>query len=246
MKCPLDPFFVLPDSCKCVDSQVLKLQETPENVPNGEMPRHIQLYMDRYLCDKIVPGNRVTVTGIYSIKKVNSNKGSSLKDKLNIGIRQPYLRVVGIQIDTDPTTTTLHATNSNTLGSANFLTTRMEEEEEMRRLVKSPNIYDLIAKSIAPSIYGFNDVKKAIACLLFGGSRKRLPDGLTRRGDINILLLGDPGTAKSQLLKFVERVAPIGVYTSGKGSSAAGLTASVIRDPNSRNFMIEGTKTRIL
>jgi DNA replication licensing factor MCM5 len=68
----------------------------------------------------------------------------------------------------------------------------------------------------------------------------RLPDGLTRRGDINLLLLGDPGTAKSQLLKFVERVAPIGVYTSGKGSSAAGLTASVIRDPNTRNFMIEG------
>jgi DNA replication licensing factor MCM5 len=68
----------------------------------------------------------------------------------------------------------------------------------------------------------------------------RLPDGLTRRGDINLLLLGDPGTAKSQVLKFVERVAPIGVYTSGKGSSAAGLTASVIRDPNTRNFMIEG------
>ncbi len=70
MNCPLDPFFVLPDSCKCVDSQTLKLQETPENVPNGEIPRHITLYMDRYLCDKIVPGNRVTVTGIYSIKRV--------------------------------------------------------------------------------------------------------------------------------------------------------------------------------
>ena len=77
------------------------------------------------------------------------------------------------------------------------------------------------------------DIKKAIACLLFGGSRKRLPDGLTRRGDVNLLLLGDPGTAKSQLLKFVEKVAPIGVYTSGKGSSAAGLTASVMRDPAS-------------
>ena len=77
------------------------------------------------------------------------------------------------------------------------------------------------------------DIKKAISCLLFGGSRKRLPDGLTRRGDINLLLLGDPGTAKSQLLKFVEKVAPIGVYTSGKGSSAAGLTASVMRDPAS-------------
>ena len=77
------------------------------------------------------------------------------------------------------------------------------------------------------------DIKRAIACLLFGGSRKCLPDGLTRRGDINLLLLGDPGTAKSQLLKFVEKVSPIGVYTSGKGSSAAGLTASVMRDPSS-------------
>lgn len=150
--------------------------------------------------------------------------------------------MVGIQVETDPLASSLQAQNSSssTLGASNFLTNRIEEEEEMRRLVKSPNIYETIAKSIAPSIYGFHDVKKAIACLLFGGSRKRLPDGLTRRGDINILLLGDPGTAKSQLLKFVERCAPIGVYTSGKGSSAAGLTASVIRDPSSRNFMIEG------
>lgn len=239
LQCPLDPFFVLPDSCKCVDSQILKLQETPENVPNGEMPRHMQLYVDRYLCDKIVPGNRVTVTGIYSIKKGSTSK-TGLKEKLNIGIRQPYLRVVGIQIDSDGSSTTTATQSDSTIGSSNFLTTRIEEEEEFRRMAKQPDIYETICKSIAPSIYGFNDVKKAIACLLFGGSRKRLPDGLTRRGDINVLLLGDPGTAKSQLLKFVERVAPIGVYTSGKGSSAAGLTASVIRDPSSRNFMIEG------
>merc|ERR1711973_667227 len=82
--------------------------------------------------------------------------------------------------------------------------------------------------------------KKAIACLLFGGSKKILPDGLARRGDINVLLLGDPGTAKSQLLKFVERVAPIAIYTSGKGSSAAGLTASVMRNPASGGFVVEG------
>lgn len=243
MACPMDPFFVLPDSCKCVDSQLLKLQETPENVPNGEIPRHIQLYADRYLCDKIVPGNRVTVTGIYSIKKGSTTK-SSLKDKLNIGIRQPYLRIVGIQIDSDASNSTQSATvkttTTNAIGSNNYLTSRLEEEEEIRRLAKCPDVYDQIAKSIAPSIFGFHDIKKAIACLLFGGSRKRLPDGLTRRGDINLLMLGDPGTAKSQLLKFVERVSPIGVYTSGKGSSAAGLTASVIRDPSSRNFMIEG------
>jgi len=108
-----------------------------------------------------------------------------------------------------------------------------EDEQLFRHLASTPNIYERIARSIAPSIYGCTDMKKAIACLLFSGSRKRLPDGLTRRGDINVLLLGDPGTAKSQLLKFVEKVAPIGVYTSGKGSSAAGLTASVIRDPAS-------------
>lgn len=120
-----------------------------------------------------------------------------------------------------------------------------QEEEELRCLAAMPNIYETIAKSIAPSIYGSTDIKKAIACLLFGGSRKRwervslcyqsqcfvvkimahylsflsssqphrsrLPDGLTRRGDINLLMLGDPGTAKSQLLKFVEKCSPIGV-----------------------------------
>lgn len=106
-----------------------------------------------------------------------------------------------------------------------------EEEDLFTRLAADPNLYERIAKSIAPSIFGAVDIKKAIACLLFGGSRKLMPDGLCRRGDINVLMLGDPGTAKSQLLKFVEKVAPIAVYTSGKGSSAAGLTASVSRDP---------------
>ncbi|CAB0031649.1 unnamed protein product [Trichogramma brassicae] len=115
-----------------------------------------------------------------------------------------------------------------------------EEEEQFRRLAADPNLYDRITRSIAPSIYGAVDMKKAIACLLFGGSRKKMPDGLCRRGDINILMLGDPGTAKSQLLKFVENVSPVGVYTSGKGSSAAGLTASVMRDPSTRNFVMEG------
>ncbi|CAG7821872.1 unnamed protein product, partial [Allacma fusca] len=114
------------------------------------------------------------------------------------------------------------------------------EEEQFRKLAAKPDCCDIIARSIAPSIFGAHDIKKAIACLLFAGSRKRLPDGLTRRGDINVLLLGDPGTAKSQLLKFVEKVAPIGIYTSGKGSSAAGLTASVNRDPVTRNFVMEG------
>ncbi|RQM08610.1 hypothetical protein DH86_00000326 [Scytalidium sp. 3C] len=105
---------------------------------------------------------------------------------------------------------------------------------------RRPDLYTTFANCIAPSIYGNQDIKKAIACLLLGGSKKILPDGMKLRGDINVLLLGDPGTAKSQLLKFVEKVAPIAIYTSGKGSSAAGLTASVQRDHSTREFYLEG------
>ncbi|ESO92071.1 hypothetical protein LOTGIDRAFT_191134 [Lottia gigantea] len=227
-KCPIDPFFIVPDKCRCVDFQVLKLQEAPEDVPNGEMPRHMQVYCDRYLCDQVVPGNRVMVMGIYSIKKGGKSTKGGNREKVNVGIRQPYFRMVGVTVDTEGT----GRSSSNLINPA--------EEEDLRRLAGQPNIYETLAKSIAPSIYGSIDIKKAIACLLIGGSRKRLPDGLTRRGDINLLMLGDPGTAKSQLLKFVERCSPIAVYTSGKGSSAAGLTASVLRDPASKNFIMEG------
>lgn len=99
-----------------------------------------------------------------------------------------------------------------------------------------PDIYEKISSSIASAIYGHPDIKKAVACLLFGGSPKKLPDGMKLRGDINVLLLGDPSVAKSQFLKFVERVAPISVYTSGKGSSAAGLTAAVTKDQATGEF----------
>jgi len=225
--CPLDPFFILPDKCKCVDFQVLKLQESPDSVPHGEMPRHVQLFLERSLCEKAVPGNRVTVIGVYSIQKAAAQGRG--KNKGAIGVRMPYLRVIGVQVETE----------GPGRASGNIVFTG-EEEEKFRRLAADPQVYERISKSIAPSIFGSDDIKRSIACLLFGGSRKRLPDGLTRRGDINVLLLGDPGTAKSQLLKFVERVSPIAVYTSGNGSSAAGLTASVMRDPSSRGFVVEG------
>uniref|UniRef100_A0A672RBT8 DNA replication licensing factor MCM5 n=1 Tax=Sinocyclocheilus grahami TaxID=75366 RepID=A0A672RBT8_SINGR len=230
VKCPVDPYFIIPDRCMCVDFQTLRLQEAPDAVPHGEMPRHMQLYCDRYLCDRVVPGNRVTVTGIYSIKKVAQTKAKGRDKGAGVGIRSAYLRVVGIEVDTEGA--------GEHVGKLLFVSP--QEEEELRALASSSSVYDSLARSLAPSIYGSDDLKKAIVCLLFGGSRKRLPDGLTRRGDINLLMLGDPGTAKSQLLKFVERCSPIGVYTSGKGSSAAGLTASVLRDPNTRGFVMEG------
>ena len=111
-----------------------------------------------------------------------------------------------------------------------------EDEEKITQMARQPDIYEKISKSVASAIFGHEDIKKAIACLLFGGSPKKLPDGMKLRGDINVLLLGDPSVAKSQFLKFVERVAPISVYTSGKGSSAAGLTAAVIKDSATGEF----------
>jgi len=98
--CPLDPFFVMPDKCRCVDFQMLKLQEAPDSVPHGEMPRHVSLYVDRFLCDQMVPGNRVTVIGIYSIRKQNkvSNKKS---ERGAVGVRAPYLRVIGVSVDNE-------------------------------------------------------------------------------------------------------------------------------------------------
>lgn len=222
-KCPPDPYVVVHDKSSFIDQQMLKLQEAPDAVPVGEMPRHILVHVDRYLTNQVVPGTRVTLVGTYSIYQLKQRAAANVN---TVAIRNPYLKVLGIQTDVDT--------------AAQGLTFSEEEEEEFLRLSRMPDLYDVFARSIAPSIYGNDDIKKAITCLLMGGSKKILPDGMRLRGDINVLLLGDPGTAKSQLLKFVEKISPISVYTSGKGSSAAGLTASVQRDPQTRDFYLEG------
>ncbi|KAL3744245.1 hypothetical protein ACJRO7_013494 [Eucalyptus globulus] len=223
-RCPLDPWLVVPDRSKYVDQQTLKLQENPEDVPTGELPRNILLSVDRHLVQTIVPGTRLSIMGIYSIFQA-SNSAASHRGA--VAVRQPYIRVVGME----------ETNEANSRGAAAFTS---EEVEEFKKIASQPDAYKYICSKIAPSIFGHDDVKKAVACLLFGGSRKVLPDGVKLRGDINVLLLGDPSTAKSQFLKFVEKTAPIAVYTSGKGSSAAGLTASVIRDGSSREFYLEG------
>nr|AFL48194.1 MCM5 [Schmidtea mediterranea] len=222
--CPVDPYYIEPDKCKCNDFQILKLQEAPENVPHGEMPRHSQLFVDRYLCEKAVPGNRVTVVGISSI--IQQDSMNMPKD----GVKHSYIRVLNVEIEN----------TGSTRSGISSLGVTDKEEKEFREFSLKPGVHEIIARSIAPGIYGNPDIKKAIACLLFGGSRKKMPEGVFLRGDINMMMLGDPGTAKSQLLKFVEQCAPIAVYTSGKGSSAAGLTASVIRDSATRSFVMEG------
>uniref|UniRef100_A0A0E0CSL1 DNA replication licensing factor MCM5 n=1 Tax=Oryza meridionalis TaxID=40149 RepID=A0A0E0CSL1_9ORYZ len=193
--CPLDPWIAVPDKSKYVDLQTLKLQENPEDVPTGELPRNMLLSVDRHLVQTIVPGTRLTVIGIYSVYQASANQKGA------VGVKQPYIRVVGLEQSRDA--------NSN--GPSNFT---LDEEMEFKEFAQRPDAYTKICSMIGPSIYGHSDVKKAIACLLFGGSKK--------------------------FLKFVEKTAPIAVYTSGKGSSAAGLTASVIRDGSSREFYLEG------
>ncbi|PWN50590.1 putative CDC46-cell division control protein [Violaceomyces palustris] len=226
-KCSTDPFVILHDKCKFVDTQTIKLQEAPDMVPVGELPRHMLLSADRALCGRVVPGSRIIATGIYST--FSSVKGIKTSGGGAVALRTPYLKVVGLEID---------AEGAGGRGMARMFSA--EEEEEFARMARTKDLYEKFSASIAPSIFGNQDIKKAITCLLFGGSKKVLPDGMRLRGDINVLMLGDPGTAKSQLLKFVEKVSPIAVYTSGKGSSAAGLTASVQRDAQSREFYLEG------
>ena len=236
--CPLDPYVVLPDESRYIDIQTLKLQEVPESVPTGEMPRSMSLAVERALANQISPGVRIMTIGEYSIRGGGSSAGVGAAKRaptsgssLQVAVRAPYIRCLGMAVDE-------LAAYSGSRSSHVF---GFEEEETMMSIARLPNLYDIISRSIAPEIFGHADIKKAVAAQLFSGALdKTLPDATHLRGDINILLLGDPSTAKSQMLKFAERVAPVSVYTSGKGSSAAGLTASVIKSAATNEFHLEG------
>ncbi|KAL7718307.1 DNA replication licensing factor MCM5 [Entamoeba marina] len=207
-KCPPDPFDIVTEKCKFVDRVVLKLQETPENVNPGEIPRTVSVILERYLVIGLSAGQRICVEGIF---------GASTRQKKGT-ISTSYIRAIGIEKQT-----------------INISQNDVQMKEIAQNITK-----EKLVSSIAPAIYGYNDIKEAVLCLMLGGSKKLLPDGTRLRGDINVLLMGDPGTAKSQLLKFVQTATPIGVYTSGKGSSAAGLTAAVNKDSLTGEFYLEG------
>ena len=162
----------------------------------------MEVIIEGDLVDLVKPGDRVALLGIVRIKPAGSNTYQPVIDAINVE------RAI---LDEDVELTE-------------------EDIEEILRASKDPAIVDKIVESIAPSIYGLRDIKEGIALQLFGGVPKRFPDGVRVRGDINILLVGEPGTAKTQLLKYAAQLSPRGIYTSGKGSTAAGLTAAVIRD----------------
>jgi len=226
-RCPANPFKIVDDLCEYVDEQMLKLQELPDHVPVGEMPRHVELSVSQYLVDESKPGARITAVGVFCATEKST--GQSMGGGRTRGVdtvKFSYVQVLGMNV-----------------AQGSLVQISPDDEERFEAMAREEGIRDKVYRSIAPAICAsdkdvVDDVKKAVACLLFGGSRKYLPDGTRMRGDINVLLLGDPGTAKSQFLKFAEKVAPVAVYTSGKGSSAAGLTASIVREKE--GFALEG------
>jgi replicative DNA helicase Mcm len=195
-----------------INAQDVWMQETPEELPPGQLPRsfHIRAYDD--LVDKVRPGDIALIVGI--IKPLEIRETSNTFDI--------YMEANSItQLNKEPEAAPEPA-----------------ELEKIKELAKDPWIHKKIIASIAPAIYGYEEAKEAIMYLLFGGVPKER-EGTTIRGEINALLVGDPGTAKTQLLKFVQSVAPRGIYCSGRGSSGVGLTAAVMRDPDTNEMSLE-------
>lgn len=212
-------FELVVEESEFIDWQKLVIQEKPEEIPGGQIPRSIEVVLTGDIVDIARPGDRVMVTGILRVVPLSFIEARGSRTIFNFYIDANYVEVQHKVLEEIEIT--------------------KEDEEKIRELARDPWVREKIIASIAPGIYGHWDIKEAIALLMFGGNPKILEDGTKIRGDIHVLLVGDPGTAKSQLLQFAARIAPRGLYTSGKGSTAAGLTATVLRDKVSGEYYLE-------
>ncbi len=199
--------------------QKLTIQETPGTVPPGRVPRQKEVFLLNDLVDCARPGDEVEITGIF----INRFDYFS-----NIKHGFPVF------------TTIIEANNVKRFGDEEVVDLTDEDKQQIRDLARQPHIGKKIVNSIAPSIYGHDFIKRALALAMFGGEGKDIGGKHRIRGDINVLLLGDPGTAKSQFLKYIEQIFHRCVYTTGKGASAVGLTAGVHKDPITREWTLEG------
>jgi DNA replication licensing factor MCM4 len=233
---------LLHNRCYFGDKQVIKLQETPDSIPDGQTPHSVSLLVYEGLVDVCKAGDRVQVTGIFR----SSPMRVSARQRSEKSLFKTYVDVLHIQkVDSkkmgiDMSTVEEELADRAVEADQSRKVTD-EEIEKIQRTASRPDIYELLSRSLAPSIYEMDDVKKGILLQMFGGTNKTFQKGGNPRyrGDINVLLCGDPSTAKSQLLRYVHKIAPRGVYTSGKGSSAVGLTAYVTRDPETRQMVLE-------
>ncbi|KAF9363286.1 Mcm2-7 hexameric complex component [Mortierella sp. NVP85] len=205
---------------KFLEFQEVKIQELTHQVPVGHIPRSIKVHLFGVMTRTMNPGDTVTVSGIY------------------VPIPYTGFQAMRAGLLTD-TYLECHNVEQSKKQYAD-MTISGEVQEELEEMAQDPDVYNKLARSIAPEIYGHEDVKKALLLLMVGAPTKTMGDGMKIRGDINICLMGDPGVAKSQLLKYISKVAPRGVYTTGKGSSGVGLTAAVMRDPVTDEMILEG------
>ncbi|KAG6883691.1 hypothetical protein C0992_008117, partial [Termitomyces sp. T32_za158] len=260
-RCPRDvcasvgTMSLIHNRCEFADRQVIRLQETPDVVPDGQTPHTVSLSVYDELVDVAKPGDRLVVSGIFRSIPVRVNpRQRTLKS-----LFKTYLDVVHVKLGGggalgfDRSTRPPGGDRLPGVGGGydeeeenmeGRQTRKAEIETKLLELSRRPDIYQLLAQSLAPSIWEMDDVKKGILLQLFGGTNKSIArggggGGPRYRGDINVLLVGDPGTSKSQILQYVHKIAPRGVYTSGKGSSAVGLTAYVTRDPDSKQLVLE-------
>jgi replicative DNA helicase Mcm len=202
--CTFKKLELLPKRSKFVDSQKLRVQESPEGLRGGEQPQTLDIDITDDLAGLVSPGDRVVINGILrSMQRIVRGEKSTVFDI--------FLECNSIEIQ-----------------EKEFEEVEIDEhaEDEIKKLSHDP----MITHSIAPTIYGSEDVKEAIALQLFGGIVKEMPDGTHLRGDIHVLLIGDPGIAKSQLLRYVVKLSPRAIYTSGQSSTSAGLTATAVKD----------------
>ncbi len=211
-------FRLVSKNSEFIDWQSVMIQEIPEDLPPGRIPRSVQAILTHDLVDTVKPGDRVKLMGTYKSVLAQSTKS------INSTLFKTFIDVNYI----DPEDK-----------SEGFIELSKEDKKEIEKLSKEPMIQKKIARSISPVIYGREELKMATALTLFGGTRKKRPGGGYKRGDIHLLFVGDPGTGKSEILKSAIEVSPRGLYTSGKGSSAVGLTAAVIKDNDTGQMNLE-------
>jgi replicative DNA helicase Mcm len=206
-----------PENSIFIDFQMVRLQELPEDLPAGQLPHYVEVTVMGDLVDQCRPGDRIMLTGIIRIEA--EQLAPQVKTSLfRLRMEGNNIEYLGGRAGSKDTRTVERIAIST------------EDEKQIMAIASKPDAYEKLIASFAPHIYGQEVIKESILLLIVGSVTKKLEDGSTRRGDINVLLVGDPGTAKSEMLKFAAKIAPRGLYTSGRGSTAAGLTAAVIRD----------------